>query len=198
MSMLRAFIAIEFSGGLQKEISQVSELLQKKAGKTGVRWVVPENIHLTLKFLGDVSPSAVAVIQDTIVAEASLHSTFSIKIGGIGAFPNQNRPRIIWLGVDAPPALESLQRGVESVAAKLGYTPEERPFSPHLTLGRVRENASASELAMLTSTLKEIKVETLGIMAVEEIQLFNSDLHPGGSVYTRLFSAPLKKITEKE
>jgi RNA 2',3'-cyclic 3'-phosphodiesterase len=195
MSMLRAFIAIELPGDLQKAISQVIQLLQNKAGKPGVRWVAAENIHLTLKFLGDVSPAAVAAIQDSLGAEVSLHPTFSIKIGGLGTFPNQKRPRVIWLGVEAPPELDTLQRGVESATTKLGYLPEDRPFSPHLTLGRVRETASASELAALTSTLKEIKIDTLGVISVEKIHLFKSELQPGGSVYTRLYSAPLLPST---
>jgi RNA 2',3'-cyclic 3'-phosphodiesterase len=194
MSMLRAFIAIELPVEIQQAISQTIERLQKTAGKSGVRWVAAENIHLTLKFLGDVSPANVALLQDVMKSEARLHSPFQMEIGGSGAFPNVKRPRIIWLGVDAPPELASLQRGVESAAARLGYPPEERPFSPHLTLGRVRENASSSELSAITSALKDDKIPSLGVSLVSSVHLYKSDLLPGGSVYTRLFSAPLSPI----
>ena len=191
MNMLRAFIAIDLPGDLQKAISQTVELLQKKAGSSGVRWVAAENIHLTLKFLGDVSPSGVAAIQDMLKTESGLRTRFHLKVGGLGTFPNQKHPRVVWLGVDTPPELISLQHGMESASAKLGYAPETRPFSPHLTLGRVRETATTAELAALTSALKEIKINALGEFLVEEVHLFKSDLLPGGSVYTRLYSASL-------
>jgi 2'-5' RNA ligase len=191
MSMLRTFIAIELPGDLQIEISQIIGRLQNKAGKSGVRWVSAENIHLTLKFLGDVSSSAITDIQELLKLEAAHHHPFTATIGGVGAFPNQKRPRIIWLGVNSPPELASLQHGIESALAKLGYLLDERPFSPHLTLGRVRENASTTELAALASALKDIQIGILGKVTVDNIHLFKSDLQPGGSVYTRLCSAQL-------
>jgi RNA 2',3'-cyclic 3'-phosphodiesterase len=191
MSMLRAFIAIELPAELQKAISQCIGQLQKTAGKSGVRWVLVENIHLTLKFLGEVSPSSVDLIQQMLSTEANLHSRFQITVGQLGAFPNPRRPRVIWLGVDAPPELAALQRGIESAAAKLGYPPEDRSFSPHLTLGRVREKASSTELTALCASLESMKTRSLGIAQVEGIHLFKSDLLPSGAVYTRLFSATL-------
>ena len=198
MSMLRAFIAIELPGGLQKEISQVIERLQTTAGKSAVRWVAASNIHLTLKFLGDIAPTSLGVIEEALRIEAGLHSGFRMEAGGLGAFPNTKRPRVIWLGVDAPPELTSLQRGIDSATAKLGYASETRPFSPHLTLGRVRENASSSELSALASKLNEVRFHSPGSFDVGAVQLFKSDLLPGGSVYTRLFSASLPQPADKE
>jgi len=191
MSMLRAFIAIELPVELQKAISRSIGQLQKAAGKSGVRWVAAENIHLTLKFLGEVSPTNVDLIQQMLSAEAGLHPRFHIEVAQLGAFPNNKRPRVVWLGVEAPPELATLQRGVESAAAKLGYPPEDRPFSPHLTVGRVRENAPSTELTALTAALESLKIGTLGTVQVKALHLFKSDLLPGGAVYTRLFSAPL-------
>ncbi len=191
MSMLRAFIAIELPVELQKAISRSIGQLQKTSGKSGVRWVSVENIHLTLKFLGEVSPSNVDLIQHMLSTEASLHPRFQISVGQLGAFPNPRRPRVIWLGVDAPPELATLQRGIENATAKLGYPPDDRFFSPHLTLGRVRENASSTELTALCAALESMKTSSLGIAQVEGIHLFKSDLLPSGAVYTRLFSATL-------
>jgi len=191
MSMLRAFIAIELPSELQKAISRSIGQLQKAAGSSSVRWVMAENVHLTLKFLGEVSPSNVDLIQQMLSAEAGQHPRFQIEVGRLGAFPNNRRPRVVWVGVEAPPELATLQRGVESAAAKLGYPPEERPFSPHLTVGRVRENASASELTALAAGLEGLHIGTLGSVPVEAIHLFKSELLPGGAVYSRLFSAPL-------
>ena len=191
MSMLRAFIAIELPVELQKAISRSTGQLQKSAGKSGVRWVLVENIHLTLKFLGEVSPSQVDLLQQMLTIEAHQYSRFQISIRQLGAFPNSRRPRVIWLGVDAPPELASLQRGIELAAAKLGYPPEEHAFSPHLTLGRVRENASATEVTGLCAALESIKIDTLGMAQVDAIHLFKSDLLPNGAIYSKLFSANL-------
>jgi 2'-5' RNA ligase len=189
--MLRSFIAIELPGDLQIEISQIIGRLQNKAGKSCVRWVSVENIHLTLKFLGDITSSAIADIQELIKSEATNQLTFNVEIGGSGAFPNIKRPRIIWLGVNSPPELASLQSGIVIALSKLGYPIEERPFSPHLTLGRVRENASTAELAAITSALNDVRIGILGKVSVDKIHLFKSDLQPGGSVYTKLYSAQL-------
>jgi 2'-5' RNA ligase len=198
MSMLRLFIAIELPGGLKKAISQVMDPLRSKAGTTAVRWVPVSNIHLTLKFLGDVAPAGVGLIEEALESEAASHPAFRLEAGGLGAFPNLKRPRVIWLGVDAPPELASLQRGIESAAARLGYASETRPFSPHLTLGRVRENASAVELIVLSSALKEARFNSPGPFAVDAVNLFKSDLLPGGSEYTRLYSASLPAPEEKD
>ena len=198
MSMLRAFIALELPGGLQKVISQVIERLQAKAGKTSVRWVPAANIHLTLKFLGDVAPTGLGLIEEAMMSEASLHNDIRMEAGGLGAFPNLKRPRVIWMGVDAPPELASLQHGIDSATARLGYASESRSFSPHLTLGRVRENASSSELSVITSALQEVKFTSPEPFVVDAVHLFKSDLQPSGSVYTRLFSAPFSSKKKKE
>ena len=198
MSMLRAFIAIELPGGLQKAISQVIEHLQSNAGKSAVRWVAASNIHLTLKFLGEIAPTSLSAIEEALTIEAGLHSGFRLEAAGLGAFPNTKRPRVIWLGVEAPPELTLLQRGIDAATAKLGYASEARPFSPHLTLGRVRENASTSDLSTLSSHLTKVRFDSPGSIEVDVVHLFKSDLLPGGSVYTRLFSAPLLTHTDKE
>jgi 2'-5' RNA ligase len=196
--MLRAFIAVELSGGLQKAISQVIERLQASAGKSVVRWVPASNVHLALKFLGDIAPTSVGLIEEALKVEAGLNSPFRIEAGGLGAFPNTKRPRVIWLGLDAPPELTSVQRGIDLAMTRLGYESESRPFSPHLTLGRVRENASSAELSVLSSALNEVIFDSPGSFTVDEVLLFKSNLLPSGSVYTRLFSASLHKPKDKE
>ena len=99
---------------------------------------------------------------------------------------------MIWIGLDAPPALAALQRGVDAAAAQLGYPREERPFSPHLTIGRVAQTASASDLQHIRSALEATKVGILGTVRVQAIHIFKSDLQPGGSVYTLLYTLPMK------
>ena len=138
--MLRAFIAVEIPAGIQSAIAHSTASLKNALPKSLVRWVAPQNVHLTLKFLGDVSPANLEQLAEALKVEAASHGMFSMSVGGLGAFPTPRRARVIWIGLEAPPALEALRRGVEAAAAQLGYAPEERPFSPHLTIGRVGQN----------------------------------------------------------
>jgi 2'-5' RNA ligase len=115
-----------------------------------------------------------------------------MQIGGLGSFPTPRRARVIWIGIQAPAAFENLQRGIEFAAARLGYEPETRPFSPHLTIGRVRQQVSASDQQQVRAALERTQVGDLGAAEISTVHLFKSDLQPTGSIYTRLFSAPLK------
>jgi 2'-5' RNA ligase len=100
-----------------------------------------ENMHLTLKFLGDISPSNVDMLTQMLHAETDLFACFDIRLTGLGSFPNLKQPRVIYIGIQAPAALKSLHRGIESASRRLGYESEERGFSPHLTVGRVKRNS---------------------------------------------------------
>jgi 2'-5' RNA ligase len=191
MGSLRTFIAIEIPAEIKKAILQQSADLRRAVGRS-VRWVALENIHLTLKFLGEISPANVEMLTQTLIAEASQHTGFEIKVTTLGAFPNPRRPRIIWAGLDAPETLSRLQHGMDAVTARLGYPSEDKPFSPHLTIGRVRDQVSSDEMQTLRTALESAKIGTLGTFTVKDVQLFKSDLQPGGSIYTRLFTTPLE------
>ena len=192
--MLRTFIAVEIPAGIQNAIAQSTASLKNALPKSFVRWVTPENVHLTLKFLGDVSPTSIEHLAETLKVEAASHGIFSMSVSGLGAFPTARRARVIWIGLEAPPALKALHRVVEATAAQLGYAPENRPFSPHLTIGRVAQYASASDLQRIRSALEVTKVGSFGTLLVEAIHIFKSDLQPGGSVYTHLYTMPLKSM----
>jgi RNA 2',3'-cyclic 3'-phosphodiesterase len=192
MNLLRAFIAVEIPLEIREAIGRATAPLQKGIGSI-VRWVPTENMHLTLKFLGDVSPANVELLSQMLGAEADLFHCFDLDLGGIGAFPNLKRPRVIFIGIHAPPMLEALQRGIESAARRLGYESEERGFSPHLTVGRVKQNVTATEQQSIRRALEETRIDSLGIARVDSVHLYKSDLKPTGSMYTRLYSAPLRK-----
>jgi len=189
MSLLRAFIAVEIPSSLQHAIQESTAGLRHALGEDLVRWVPPQNVHLTLKFLGDVSSSNLDLIKQMLTAEAAQHQCFEMQAKGIGSFPNSRRPRVIWIGLQAPAALESLQRGIESASARLGYAADEKSFSPHLTIGRVKQNLSAPEIQRIRSAFEQTNIGLLGIVHIDAAHLFKSDLQPSGSVYTRLFSA---------
>ncbi len=191
MNVIRAFIAINLSPEIITRLEDVLRDLQARSSKSPVRWTPAGNIHLTIKFLGDVSVANIDMLTKMLKVEAARHAEFEISVGELGAFPNIRRPRVVWVGVKAPPELEALQYGVEHEMARLGYALEERSFSPHLTLGRVSRNAGSDDLQRLGELLGRTKVGFLGAVKVQNIHLYRSDLHPTGSIYTSLFSAPL-------
>lgn len=189
---VRAFIAIELPAELQNRVGQAIASLQQRAGRA-VRWVSTQNIHLTIKFLGNVSPSNLDALTAVLTNESIRHKGFELSVGGLGAFPNKLRPRVVWVGIQAPVQLSELQHGIDRETNRLGYPGEEREFSPHLTLGRVSQHASPQEVKQIADALSNSAVGDLGKVRVDSILLFRSDLQPGGAIYTPLLSAPLGK-----
>ncbi|MCL4559393.1 MAG: RNA 2',3'-cyclic phosphodiesterase [Chloroflexi bacterium] len=193
MAVIRSFIAIDIPSDIQRKLDEISTELRSKRPDSAVRWVPSENIHLTLKFLGEVSTNNLEILTKILQSAVSRHHCFQIKIGTLGAFPSVRRPRVIWIGIQAPPDLSSLQHSIEAETIRLGYAAEERPFSAHLTLGRVSHNASPLEVRQIGDILSGYTVGELGIALIDRVHLFRSDLEPGGAVYTSLLSLPLSK-----
>lgn len=191
MSVIRAFIAIDLTPEILQRLEQLSVHLKTCLEGVPIRWVPVENIHLTLKFLGDVSLANVEILKKILQTEVSNHHSFEISVGGLGAFPSPRRPRVVWVGVEAPAELTAVQNGVEGAMAHIGYSREERPFSPHLTLGRVSRNATSLDERQIGEAIEAIKLGFLGIARVQEVHLYKSELHPNGAMYTRLFTATL-------
>jgi RNA 2',3'-cyclic 3'-phosphodiesterase len=192
MHPLRTFIAVDIPATTLQSIRQKVAPLRKAIGDSIVRWVPIENFHLTLKFLGDISPDSVDDLTRILRAEADSCPRFDLHISGLGSFPNSRQPRVLFIGIQAEAGLEALQRGIDFATARVGYKSEARPFSPHLTFGRVRENVTAADQHKVRKAMEEIKIDSLGSARVDSVHLYKSELKPGGSVYTKLFSAPLK------
>jgi 2'-5' RNA ligase len=193
MGLLRAFIAIELPQHTQDAIERQTTRLRQTLGNELIRWTPARNMHLTLKFLGDIAASHMEFLKQMLAREADSHPQFDLQIGGLGSYPNSRRPHVLWVGIHAPAELASLQKSIESSASRLGYEQEERAFSPHLTIGRVRQNADPAELPKIRAALDSIQLGNIGIARVDSIHLIRSDLQPSGSIYTKLFSAPLSK-----
>lgn len=191
MSVIRSFIAIDLPESLYAPLEQVSETLQGKLKDMPIRWVPVPNIHLTLKFLGDVSEKNINMIREILLAEAASHKQFEISVGGFGVFPSFTRPRVIWIGVEAPEELNQLYCRIDGETARLGYAPDKRKFNPHVTLGRVSRNASSKEVRFIGGVLRKYKLGFLGAARIMEVHLFKSDLSPKGAVYTKLHTAYL-------
>ena len=193
MSLLRAFIAIELPEHVCDAIQKQTARLRQTLGNDLIRWVPTQNMHLTLKFLGDTTSSYLDFLKQLLTREANSHPQFDLQLAGLGSFPTSRRPRLLWIGVHAPSELVALQKGVEAGASRLGYEQEERAFSPHLTIGRVRQNVSPTDLQKVRTALDTIQLGNIGTARVDSVHLYRSDLQPSGSIYTKLFSAPLSK-----
>jgi 2'-5' RNA ligase len=192
MSVIRSFIAIDLSPEIRRMLDQVTRQLRDRLVDVPIRWVPAENIHLTLMFLGDVSVKNLEMLEKVLQDEVSNHHSFEFSVGGLGAFPNSRHARVLWVGVEAPAELVTVQRGIETAISRLGYAREDRPFSAHLTLGRVSRNATPKDIHLISEVLESTKVGFLGAIQVDAIHLLKSDLKPTGAIYTRIFSALLK------
>jgi RNA 2',3'-cyclic 3'-phosphodiesterase len=153
-------------------------------------WVNPEGIHLTLKFLGNISAEKTDEINVVMDDAAEKHQSFSIACRGLGTFPAKSRnPRIVWAGIEEHPELLDIQKNLDEQLAELGFSPEKRAFHPHLTLGRSREKKNSRLLIPEIEKFKEVE---FGTIFVDKIILFESTLTPEGAVYSRIHESKLK------
>lgn len=177
---LRVFVAIELDSAVCSAAGKLIATLS--AAGADVKWVEPDNMHVTLKFLGDVSLTDTARICDAVQKAADEHQPFDIEFAGAGAFPNLGRPRTIWLGThEGQEPMRRLVESLESRLQKLGFRRENRPFQAHLTLGRVRRGGP--ELAELGRLIAENVEFPAGSSGVSEVIVFSSDLTSAGPVY---------------
>jgi RNA 2',3'-cyclic 3'-phosphodiesterase len=191
MTVVRTFIAIDLSDAMRERIADVEDQLKVKCSAIPIRWVPVENIHLTLVFLGDISVLNLALLEDALQIELNGYSSFEINVGQIGAFPSNQRPRVIWVGVEAPKELFEIQAKIENRLHHLGYPREDRHFSPHLTIGRMARGGSPRDLKTTSHVLHSLRIGFIGNELVQEICLFKSDLKPTGALYSRLATVKL-------
>jgi len=164
----------------------------KVAGHAFVKWVAPEGIHLTLKFLGNISPGRVAEITTVMEEAGKGFSSFMLGISKIGAFPNMRQPRVLWVGIDGEvDKLVVLQQRIDAALVPLGFTQETRPFSPHLTLARLREGSSLQDRRDFGELVVRTQFNVNYEVGVERLNLMRSQLLPGGAVYNCLADVKL-------
>jgi 2'-5' RNA ligase len=186
----RLFIAIDISNSVRKVIGTIVTQLAASSPPT-LHWVPVNNIHLTIKFLGKTPSIKIKEIEHTLNEVCSKFYPFKVEVGGLGAFPKLDHPRVIWAGVKICPDLANLHMGIEKSMLTLGFAVENRPFSAHLTLSRVPAHFLPDQLAAISQILKATKVNEIGAINVNSVNLFRSDLMSGGAIYTRLHSANL-------
>ena len=188
---LRSFIALEFSLSTRQQLGALIQQLAKAAPARVVRWVSAEAMHLTLKFLGDTAERDVPKI---VTALEGLHvNSFTLTTSRLGGFPNLKQPRVIWLGFDSESVahLKKLNAAVEAAIGPLGFPTEARPFSPHLTLGRIRPEAPATQAAQIGAAARAFDSIPVLTDSITSIILMKSELRPGGPLYTPIYRADL-------
>ncbi|HKS95105.1 MAG TPA: RNA 2',3'-cyclic phosphodiesterase [Terriglobia bacterium] len=185
---MRCFIAIDLPQEIHAALARLQAEFRAALGRhdADARWTRPEGIHLTLKFLGHVPEPEVAAVTESLAALGAFDK-FAIEVGGLGFFPGPRRPRVFWVGVEAPPALQTLVSGVEAAMEKLGFAPEQRDFTPHLTLARFRTPRPQPALEKLVAERANL---SLGKFEVSEFFLFESKLSPHGAEYRKVARFP--------
>ena len=185
MSKIRAFIAIEIPTEIQNKIGELQNSLKGIGGR--ISWTKPGNIHLTLKFLGDTDEKIIDEIATELQQAVQKIEGFNISVQGTGVFPNFKRPRVVWVAAKSDgDQLEKLAAQIEDCMKNFGYEKENRRFSAHLTLGRVKDTKG---IEPIMEKLRSYEEFVAGNFSVKEFYLIKSELHPAGSIYT-----PLKKI----
>jgi RNA 2',3'-cyclic 3'-phosphodiesterase len=175
---IRSFIAVGLPEPARAAIARVIDQLR---GVGDVRWVTPEQLHVTLKFLGDATPAQLAETATGLREKANAFSRFVVELGWLEAFPNLARPRVVWLGAAGGASeLTALAAAVEACCVSSGFPHEDRSFRAHLTLGRIR---SPRDLTALAGRLRSLPPVPLPPVPVAEILLMESDLQPTGAVY---------------
>ena len=182
---LRTFIGFEIPGEV---LSQIHDLQARiKVYGLKIRWVRIENIHLTLKFLGDVEAVKINEIADAVSKSAQGYAPISLQAKGIGAFPSIKRPRVLWVGLSGQlESLVGLQKALDENLEMLGFPKEKRPFKGHLTMGRIKDKIEVKKFGDALMDSRGFESE---IFTADRIILYKSELKPSGAVYTKLKSA---------
>lgn len=184
-ALIRSFIAVLLPEEVRRAVAMTVAELRLSGADVG--WVRPENLHLTLRFLGGQGERELERAREALTEVAARASPFAVTLQGLGSFPLRGTPRVIWVGVaEGADRLSRLQASVEEALARRGFPREERAYHPHLTIGRVRGRRGAEALI---GALRDEQV--FGEVEVRALHLMRSDLHPEGARYSVLASAPL-------
>jgi 2'-5' RNA ligase len=187
---MRTFIAIELSPEIEEYLRRLQERL--KTSQADVKWVSPQNIHLTLKFLGEIDEKTLEQIKHILEDTACSSEQFTLRLSVIGAFPSIKSPRVIWIGIDkGDEEVKVIAKELEDKLSAIGLPKEDRAFSSHITLGRVRSSGNRNNLVKSLESLKEKLLEGNTELRVEKITLFKSTLTPKGPIYEALKEFPI-------
>jgi len=189
MINIRTFIAINMSNEIKEQLNKIQTQLKK--ANADVKWVNPEGMHITLKFLGNIVIGQLESIYQMVLEATSDTKPFLLSLTSLGAFPNLFNPKVVWVGVDkGKQECINLAKRIDENLMRLGFQVEEKDFVPHLTLGRVKSPSGKNELSNLL--ISNLKTQSFGQMDVTKIEVMGSQLTPKGSIYTTLREFPFK------
>lgn len=191
---MRTFIAIDFPKEILEKISRIITFLQSQTTEKALKWVETDIMHLTLKFIGEISEDAVRDVQTIMRHTLQWQNAFEISIGGLGMYPNHTNPRVVWLGISAEKTLFDIQKNLDLALQKINIPSEKRGFIPHLTIARLRKSTDVKTIRLIGETLSQFKVDSLGTVLINEIRLYQSQLTPTGPIYTPLLTIPLNQV----
>ena len=184
---MRTFVGIRLADELREPFSSLCDELRR--ARVRVKWVEAENAHFTVRFLGEIGDEQMPEIAESLEAAVSAVPRFDIELRQVGAFPNVNRPRVLWIGIDpAAGPMSDIKLAVDTALDDHGFPEEDRDFHPHVTLGRVKDMSAAG---MLKESLLRAAETNFGMMEVREVAFVQSTLTPRGPVYTNLRVMPL-------
>lgn len=187
---IRSFLAVEIPLSNKEKILKLINSFNEKSDDL-IKWVSKDNLHITLKFIGDLNIDHISTIQNSLAKQFSSVPAFDIHINGLGVFPNRSKPRIFWLGFDHNKNLERIVSIIENCAVNLGYKADDKPFSPHLTIGRVHRDISSGDLNAFTKNFQDHQLEVIPDFKVSHVTLFKSELTREGPLYNHLFRVSL-------
>ena len=193
MEQIRSFIAIELPDELKLALARIQDKL-KQHQPPWVKWVDPQRIHLTLKFLGSIGVDKISPISGAMEAAVRGISPFHLQVTNPGAFPNLKRVQVVWVGIGGETdRLKELQQRLETHLVPLGFSAEKREFSAHLTLARLRNQAASDERQRLGQLIAATRFETACAIKVDTINLMKSQLTREGAIYSKISSVGLNK-----
>jgi len=194
MKTLRTFIAADFPSEILDKIENITAFLKKQTPTDALKWVSADNQHLTLKFIGDLPEPKLEEVKFALADALRAQPLFTISVKGLGAFPNWQNPRVIWMGIDHDSSLNKTHQRIELALEQIGIARDHRAFNPHLTVARLRRNAEKDSALQIGRTLSQFKVDTLGSASIDTIRLYQSELTPRGPIYTPLLTLALNQV----
>ncbi|MDT8381724.1 MAG: RNA 2',3'-cyclic phosphodiesterase [Brevefilum sp.] len=191
---MRTFVAIDFSPQIRGKIGEIIKYFKTQTPDYALKWVEPQNLHMTIKFLGEISEGHLQTIKDLLSDTIKGRSSFEIEVTGMGMYPSAHKPRVIWLGIEGSGPLKDIHKSLDQALQKASIPPDKRGLSPHLTIARIRRNVETLIVQDIGKTLSQFKIDSLGICTVYKVVLYKSTLTPGGPIYDPLLSIPLDKV----
>lgn len=188
---IRSFVAVETPSTIQEVLIQRTSEIRNHYPSSIIRWVKSGNIHITLVFLGDLLEEDLGTLARSIGFEASQFKPFVISFSKMGVFPNSRNPRVLWAGLKVPDPFIEFQCKIQSLSSNFGIHKEDKPFFPHVTLGRIGRNKLSYNLDNLTTMIRSIDISNINPIKVTNVRIFKSDLRPEGPSYTPIHTIPI-------